>query len=85
MKKFFICAAVVAAAAFGVMKTNDIINNNKSTLKLENIEALANCEPGQADCDKVCTGRGGWYCIIACSSNYSVTYTCLDYIPYYVQ
>ncbi len=42
MKKFFICAAVVAASAFGVMKASDVnVKNDLSDLQLDNIEATA--------------------------------------------
>lgn len=45
MKKFFICAAVVAASIFGVMKATDVISNsNMSDVQLENVEAIANPE-----------------------------------------
>lgn len=42
MKKIIICAAVVAAAVFGVMKATDVnVNNGLSDLQMENIEVLA--------------------------------------------
>lgn len=47
MKIFFISAAVVAAAAFGVMKANVNVNDKMSDLQLDNVEALADPpEPG---------------------------------------
>ena len=45
MKKFFICAAVAAAAAFGVMKATDVNNSKMSDLQMENVEALGQSEP----------------------------------------
>lgn len=45
MKKVFFIAAVVAAAAFGVMKANDVnVTYNMSDLQLENVELLAEGE-----------------------------------------
>jgi len=45
MKKLFFCAAVIAAAAFGVMKVTDVDNNIKmNVLQLENLELLAEGE-----------------------------------------
>ena len=42
MKHFFICAAVVAAAAFGVMKANNVNSDNDLTaFQLDNVELLA--------------------------------------------
>lgn len=42
MKKVFFIAAVVAAAAFGVMKATETnVNNTMSDLQLENVEVLA--------------------------------------------
>ncbi len=46
MKKVFFIAAVVVAAAFGVMKAADVNNSSKmSDLQMENVEALGQSEP----------------------------------------
>ena len=45
MKKLFICAAVIAAAAFGVMKATETnVTNKMSDLQMENVELLAEGE-----------------------------------------
>ena len=42
MKKLFVLAAVIAASVFGVIKANDVINdNNMSNLKMDDVEFLA--------------------------------------------
>ncbi len=42
MKKFFIGVAIVAASTLSVIKANDInINNNMNSLKIDDVEALA--------------------------------------------
>ena len=46
MKKIILCAAVVAAAVFGVMKATDVNNSKMSDLQLENVEALAQLPEG---------------------------------------
>lgn len=66
MKKIIVCAAVIAVSIFGVIKANDI--NNKSTmsnLQMENIELLAEGEPTEADCAKVCGPAPNAHCDIA--------------------
>ena len=40
MKKLFFCAAIVAAAVFGVMKATEV-NNTMTDLQMENVELLA--------------------------------------------
>ena len=42
MKKLFFCAAIVAAAAFGVMKANNVnADNDLAAFQLDNVELLA--------------------------------------------
>lgn len=58
MKKLFICAAVIAAAAFGVMKATETnVNNSMSDLQMENLEALGQ-KPGEVVVDFICIGGG---------------------------
>lgn len=66
MKKFFLCAAVVAAAVFGVMKATDVNNSNMSDLQMDNIEALG-WGPGDPEHNSPCphgcvAGSGGCTC-----------------------
>ena len=59
MKKFFICAAVAAAAVFGVMKANDVNTNSKmSDLQLENVDALADPPEYNVSVPFYCVGGG---------------------------
>lgn len=53
MKKLFICAVVVAAAAFSVNKALDVNYSNMSDLQLENIEALG-WGPGDPEHNSPC-------------------------------
>ena len=81
MKKVLFGLAVVAAAAFGVYTANkDIAGAQMSDLQVENIELLAEAEPGENDCFKVCVKDRGFYCAIAYTTNLSEVYYCLDYI-----
>ena len=83
MKKILFGLAVVAAAAFGVYTANkDIAGAQMSDLQVENIELLAEAEPGENDCIKVCKPVDGWYCDIAYRSNLSAVYCCNGYRPY---
>lgn len=59
MKKVFFIAAVVAAAAFGVMKANDLNTNRKmSDLQLENVDALADPPEYNVSVPFYCVGGG---------------------------
>ena len=70
MKKLFFCAAIVAAAAFGVMKANNVNSNNNSDLQLKNVELTAEGECSvmkrNGDVKFSCVGESGecsspWY------------------------
>lgn len=52
MKKLFFFAAIVAAAAFGVMNATE--NNNMTDLQMENVELLAE---GEDDCNILVSER----------------------------
>lgn len=60
MKKFILCAAVVAAAVFGVIKANEL-NNNMTDLQMENVEALARRGDASGPC---CVSSSGYYCFV---------------------
>ena len=83
MKKFLFGLAVVAAAAVGVYTANkDNAMSQMNDLQVENIELLAEAEPGESDC-RVCAKREDWFCAIAYRSNPSAVYYCLGYTRRY--
>ena len=51
MKKIILSAAFVVAAAFGIIKVNDVnYNDNMNALQIENVEALADGESFKSPC-----------------------------------
>ena len=80
MKKVLFGLTVIAIATLGVVKAIDVNETNSlSNLQLENVEALADAEPGAGDCVRVCEQAWGYYCAIAYRSNLSEVYYCLDF------